>query len=223
MRPLWSFMSHQYPSRVHGVTLDFWIASIVVTATPGPGALFTIAAALSRGVRVGLVAAAGCTLGIVPHMALALSGAAAVLAASSVAFEVMKWFGVTYLLYLAWGTWRERGVLAPAQDDDQRGASPGRMISGAVLVNLLNPKLTLFFLVFLPIFVDPHAPGALFGMAILGGAFMAVTLAIFAVYGMCAGWLGRYVVGSPVAMMWISRLFALSFLGLAVVLALAQR
>ncbi|WP_220235613.1 LysE family translocator [Brachybacterium alimentarium] len=157
--------------------VEFWIASIVVTATPGTGALFTIAAGLGRGTRAGLVAALGCTLGIVPHLVLALTGAAAVIAASPVAFEAIKWLGVAYLLYMAWGTWQQTGILAPdSGEESERSRSAARVISGAVLVNLLNPKLTVFFFVFLPMFVDTTAEGAVLRMAWLGLVFMAITL-----------------------------------------------
>lgn len=205
--------------------IEFWLTSIIVTATPGTGALFTIAAGLGRGVRAGLVAALGCTLGIVPHLTLALTGAAAVLAASTVAFEAIKWLGVTYLLYIAWGTWRQTGVLAPDAEADVPGKtlSTRRVIGNAVLVNLLNPKLTVFFFVFLPMFTDTAAEGAVFRMAGLGAIFMVITLVIFAVYGACAAWLRRYVVGRPVVMRWIGRVFAVSFVVLSVMLAFTRQ
>lgn len=203
--------------------LDFWIASFVVTATPGSGALFTIAAGLSRGARMAQLAAAGCALGALPHLLLALSGAAAVLAATPVAFEVLKWAGAGYLLYMAWGTWHRRGMLAPGQGGEGRTASAGRTIGGAVLVNLLNPKLTLFFFVFLPMFADPAAPGSTVRMALLGAAFLAVTLVVFGAYGACAASLRRYVIGKPVVMERIGQFFGLSFVALAVMLAFTPR
>lgn len=204
---------------------EFWLTSIVVTATPGTGALFTIAAALARGARAGLVAALGCTLGIVPHMALALTGAAAVLAASPVAFEALKWLGVAYLIHMAWGMWRQRGILVPADDPGglEAGRSAGRVIGSAVLVNLLNPKLTLFFFVFLPMFADTASAGAMLRMTSLGIVFMAITLVVFAAYGVCAAWLRRHVIGNPVVMTWLGRAFALSFAVLAVTLAFTHR
>ena len=149
------------------MNVEFWVTSIVVTATPGTGALFTIAAGLARGARWGVIAAAGCTLGIVPHLALALLEAAAVLAASPIAFEAIKWLGVAYLLYLAWGSWRQSGAFTPQPGD--RAATVRRTIGSAALVNLLNPKLTLFFFVFLPLFVDPAGDGAVFDLARLQG------------------------------------------------------
>nr|WP_202932222.1 LysE family translocator [Kocuria indica] len=198
------------------------MTSIIVTATPGTGALFTIAAGLARGVKAGMVAAIGCTLGIVPHMVVALSGAAALLTHSPVAFNAVKWLGVIYLLYMAWGTWRQTGVFAP-EEEGKPTPSMGKTIGSAILVNLLNPKLTLFFFVFLPLFVDPSAEGALGQMLILGAAFMAVTLAIFAVYGYCAAWLRKYVVGKPTVMRWIGRVFAITFVALAIMLAFTSQ
>lgn len=180
------------------MSVEFWVTSILVTASPGTGALFTIAAGLSRGARAGLVAALGCTLGIVPHLVLALTGAAAVLAASPVAFETVRWLGVAYLLYMAWGTWRHAGELADTDGSAADRSSAG-VVRQAVLVNLLNPKLTVFFFVFLPLFVDPAADGAVARMIGLGGAFMAITLVIFAGYGIGAAWLRRYVVGTRLA------------------------
>ena len=220
------------------------MTSIVATATPGTGALFTIAAALSRGPRAGLIAALGCALGILPHLILALTGAAALLAASPVAFQVLKWLGVAYLLYVAWGMWRGSGALAttdsaPADTADTVAAptsasavavdrvprvdAPWRIIRQAVLVNLLNPKLTLFFLVFLPMFVDPTGSDTLGLMAGLGLIFMGLTFAVFAVYGFAAGWLRRFVIGRPAVMRGIDIGFALTFVGLAAMLALTQQ
>ncbi len=207
------------------MTLEFWAASIVMTATPGTGVLFTIAAGLARGTRASLVAAVGCTLGIVPHLVLALTGAAAVLAASPVAFGAIKWLGVAYLVYMAWGMWRQTGVLAPEMGEAATGGSPsvGSVIGSAVLVNLLNPKLTIFFFVFLPMFVNPAADGAVLRMAGLGLVFMAITLVIFTVYGMCAAWLRRYVIGRPVVMRWLGRSFAVTSVLLAAMLAFTHQ
>ncbi|MGO1974545.1 MAG: LysE family translocator [Propionibacteriaceae bacterium] len=199
------------------MNIEFWVTSIVVTATPGTGALFTIAAGLARGARWGVIAAAGCTLGIVPHLALALSGAAAVLAASPIAFEAIKWLGVAYLLYLAWGSWRQSGAFTPQPGD--RAATVRRTIGSAVLVNLLNPKLTLFFFVFLPLFVDPAGDGAVFDLARLGAAFMVITLLIFAGYGVAAARLRRHVIERPEVMRAIGRVFAGLFVLLATLLA----
>lgn len=212
----------QLQSETRRVSIEFWVTSIVVTATPGTGAIFTLAAGLARGTRAGVIAAIGCILGIVPHMVLALSGAAAVFAASPVAFEVLKWLGVAYLVYMAWGTWRQTGVLAPP-DEEGPAQTMGRVIVNAILVNLLNPKLTLFFFVFLPVFVDPSSSNALLRMAGLGGAFMAISLVIFVAYGVFAAWIRKYVIGKPRLMRRVGQAFALSFVVLAAMLAFTQQ
>lgn len=202
------------------MSMEFWVTSLVVTATPGTGALFTITAGLAHGTRVSLVAALGCTLGIVPHLALALTGAAALLAASPVAFAAVTWLGVGYLLYLAWTGWRSAGT--PPATVAEPPPAAGRVIAGAVLVNLLNPKLTLFFLVFLPLFVDPEQDGAVARMSLLGLAFMALTLATFAAYGVAAAWLRQRVIGRPRVMRRLERGFAATFVALAAMLALSH-
>ena len=125
-------------------------------ATPGTGVIYTIAAGLARGARAGILAAFACTLGIIPHMLAAITGLAALLYASSVAFEVIKYAGVAYLLYLAWKTWRDRTPLSVEPDTEPRSAL--RVIAAGILINLLNPKLTIFFFAFLPQFVHPDEP-----------------------------------------------------------------
>lgn len=204
------------------MTPEFLITTIVLTATPGTGALFTIAAGLARGARAGVVAALGCTLGIVPHLVLALSGAAVLLAASPMAFAVLTWLGVAYLLYMAWGMWKDAGKLAPAGDAPDAARPALKVIGSAILVNLLNPKLTLFFFVFLPMFVDPSSDGVVLRMAGLGLVIMGVTLVIFAVYGITAGVLRTYVIERPAVVRAIGRGFSVTFVALAGMLAFAH-
>ena len=134
------------------VSWEFLITSLIVVASPGTGVLYTLAAGLSRGSRASLVAAFGCTLGIVPHMAAAILGLAALLHTSAVAFQTFKYLGVAYLLYMAWKTLRERGALAVDPDVGRRSAL--QVIVTGVLINILNPKLSIFFLAFLPQFVS---------------------------------------------------------------------
>jgi threonine/homoserine/homoserine lactone efflux protein len=203
------------------MSTEFWVTTIIVTATPGTGVLYTLAAALARGHRAGVVAAFGCTLGVVPHMAAAVTGLAAIMHTSAVAFSVLKYLGVAYLLYLAWSTWREKGALAV--DTDRAPRSDLRTIVSAVAVNLLNPKLTIFFLAFLPQFIaadEAHVTGR---MLELGAAFMAVTFAIFVVYGLLAASVRDHVVGRPRVMSWMRRTFAASFVLLGARLAVARQ
>src|SRR4051794_37064833 len=136
------------------MSLAFLLTALVIVATPGTGALYTISTGISRGRRPSVVAAFGCTLGIVPHLAAAITGTAALLRAGGIAFEVMKYAGVAYLLLMAAMTWRDRSTLALA--DESAPQSSWRIVRSAVLINLLNPKLTIFFFAFLPQFVPQH-------------------------------------------------------------------
>jgi threonine/homoserine/homoserine lactone efflux protein len=203
------------------MSVEFLITSLIVVATPGTGVVYTLAAGLTRGARVSVVAAAGCTLGIVPHMAAAITGLAALLHTSAVAFSVLKYLGVAYLLYLAWSTIRERGALAV--EEDAAPSSTGRIIGTAVLINLLNPKLTIFFFAFLPQFVDSDGAAAVLHMLGLSAMFMLMTLVVFAAYGVFAAAVRDQVVSRPRVMAWIRRVFAGSFVALGAKLALTRQ
>ena len=203
------------------MSTEFWVTSIIVTATPGTGVLFTLAAALAGGHRSAVVAAFGCTLGVVPHMAAAVTGLAAVMHTSAVAFSVLKYAGVAYLLYLAWSTLRETGALA--MDERRAPRSDLRTITSAVAVNLLNPKLTIFFLAFLPQFVAAGEAHVTTRMLELGAVFMAITFAIFVVYGVLAASVRDQVIGRPRVMTWMRRAFAGSFVALGARLAVARQ
>ena len=200
----------------------FLLTTLVVVATPGTGALYTIAAGLARGARASVVAAVGCTLGIVPHMLAAITGLAALLHASAVACQAVKYAGVAYLLWMAWSTFRETGALA-VDEQEAQARSALRVIVSGVLVNLLNPKLTIFFLAFLPQFVARDAAHPSLAMVELSAVFMAVTLVVFAIYGVCAAALRARVLSRPRVLRWIRRCFGGAFLALAGRLALTER
>ena len=204
------------------MSVEFLLTALVLAVTPGTGVVFTVAAALSQGARGGAVAALGCTLGIVPHVAAAMTGLAAVLHASAVAFTVLKYLGVAYLLYLAWSTLREHGALRlePAGGPPR---SARQVVVSAVLVNLLNPKLTIFFLAFLPQFVRDDGAVPLLQMLQLSGAFMAVTFVVFLGYGCAAAAVRTHVLSRPPVLVWMRRTFAAAFVGLSARLALAER
>ncbi|MBV8033512.1 LysE family translocator [Roseateles sp.] len=203
------------------MNLEFLTVSLLVVASPGTGAAVTIATGLSRGARMAAVAALGCTLGIVPHMLAAVTGLAALLHASSLAFETVKYAGVAYLLHIAWTTWREQGVLRIDPDGTDR--SDWQVIRHAVLVNLLNPKLSMFFLAFLPQFISPDDAAPTASMLQLSAIFMAMTLGVFALYGAFAARMRDRVLGSPTAMTWLRRGFAATFVALGAKLALTAR
>jgi threonine/homoserine/homoserine lactone efflux protein len=203
------------------VSIEFLLTSLVVAASPGTGVLLTVAAGLSRGTRASAVAAFGCMLGIVPHMAAAFMGLAALLHASALAFQVLKYVGVAYLLYMAWSTLREGGALAVEREDGPRPAS--RVIVHAVLVNLLNPKLSIFFLAFLPQFVSAGEANPLARMLELSAVFMLVTFGVFVAYGAFAAAVRDRVISRPRVMAWMRRAFAGAFAALGAKLAFAER
>ncbi|ONM46067.1 LysE family translocator [Nocardia donostiensis] len=195
----------------------FLITSFAIVATPGTGAILTVANGLRGGPRLAVVTAFGCTLGIVPHLVAAITGTAALLRAGGVAFEILKIAGVLYLLYMAWTTWRDKGLLIV--DEAPPRQSTTRTITVAVLANLLNPKLTLFFFAFLPQFVDPADPNSLIQMSHLSAVFMAMTLVVFAGYGLFASAMRRRLIERPHVVRRIQRTFSLGYLALGAKLA----
>ena len=201
--------------------IGFLLTSLIVVVSPGTGVLYTVATGLSSGPRASVVAAFGCTLGIVPHMAAAIAGLAALLYASSLAFETLKYLGAGYLLYMAWKTLREHGGLQVDELAPARGS--GRVILSAIAVNVLNPKLSIFFLAFLPQFVDATAPDRVARMLGLSAVFMVMTFVVFVGYGLFAASIRRHVISRPPVLAWMRRCFATAFVALGVKLALAKR
>ncbi len=203
------------------MTPEFLLTSLVIIASPGTGAIYTVAAGLSSGTRASLVAAFGCTLGIVPHMLAAISGLAALLHTSALAFQILKYLGVAYLLSMAWAMFRDRGMLS--LNDETCGKGARQVIVSAILINLLNPKLSIFFFAFLPQFVRMDEASPVSRMLELSLVFMALTFAIFAAYGAFAAAVRRHVISSASVQTWMRRGVATAFAGLAAQLAFSQR
>ena len=203
------------------MSIEFLITTLIVVASPGTGALFTIAAGLSRGMRASILAAFACTLGIIPHMAAAITGLAALLHTSALAFEIIKYLGVAYLLYMAWSTLREKGALSVETDTSPRSAL--QVILSGILINILNPKLSIFFFAFLPQFVSTSEPDALPRMLELSAVFMLVTFVVFALYGVFAATVRKHVVTRPKVLTWMRRSFAAAFVALGAKLAFTER
>ncbi|MGW7405494.1 LysE family translocator [Streptomyces sp. NPDC054833] len=203
------------------MSLAFLLTTLVVVATPGTGVVYTLAAGLSRGRRASVVAAFACTLGIVPHVVATVTGVAALLNASAAAFQILKYAGVAYLLHMAWTTVRDKDAIAVERDTAP--VSAAQVIVRGVLVNLLNPKLTIFFFAFLPQFVSPDEPHAVVRMLGLSGVFMLVTFVVFAAYGVLAASVRSHVTSRPGVMTWLRRGFAGSFVALGAKLALTAR
>jgi threonine/homoserine/homoserine lactone efflux protein len=200
---------------------EFLLTALIVVISPGTGVLYTLATGLSRGARASIVAAFGCTLGIVPHMAAAILGLAALLHTSALAFQTLKYAGVAYLLYMAWMTLKESGALNVDKETVER--SSWQVIVHAILINILNPKLTIFFFAFLPQFVPAETSDGLPLMLELSAVFMLLTFVVFVGYGLFAAAIRTHVISRPKVLAWMRRTFAAAFVMLGAKLALAER
>ena len=200
---------------------EFLLTSLIVVASPGTGVIYTLGAGLGRGARAATIAAFGCTLGILPHLLAAVLGLSAMIETSVVAFEILRVAGVAYLLYMAWMTLKETGALAVAPDG--RDASALDITMRAILLNLLNPKLTVFFLAFLPQFIGHGEAQPTLRFVELGGVFMAMTFVMFVVYGVAAATVRDHVLSRPSVLAIMRRLFAGAFVLLGVRLALTEQ
>lgn len=199
---------------------EFVLTSLIVVASPGTGAIYTIAAGLTQGARASALAALACTLGILPHMAAAITGLAALLHQSALAFQLIKYAGVAYLLWMAWLTLREDGPLQVVG----RAPRPARaVLVEGIAINLLNPKLSIFFVAFLPQFVSSSDSTPLQTMTGLSLVFMAMTFLVFALYGLFAARMRDRVLSRPSVLSWLRRGFAATFVALGARLALAEQ
>lgn len=203
------------------VSLEFLLTSLIIVASPGTGAIYTIAAGLTRGAKASLLASFACTLGIVPHLIAAMMGLAALLHASALAFSIVKYAGVAYLLWMAWQTLKEQGALSVEAAADERSA--WRVLVDGLALNVLNPKLSIFFVAFLPQFIAAGEASPMARMLELSGVFMAMTFVVFALYGLFAAAMRDKVVSRPAVMAWLRRTFAAAFVALGAKLALTER
>jgi threonine/homoserine/homoserine lactone efflux protein len=203
------------------ITLNFLLTSLIVVLIPGTGVIYTISTGLTLGKRASIFAALGCTAGIVPHLVATVLGLSAVMHTSALAFQVLKYAGVAYLFYLAYATWRDKSAFA--LDTTPQQATAGSLVIKALLLNILNPKLMLFFLAFLPQFIAHDGSAPLLQLLTLSGVFMAMTFVVFVIYGLLAHAFRQAVIESPRVQAWLRRSFAAAFAGLAIDLALSDR
>jgi len=203
------------------ITFEFLVTSLIVVLIPGTGVVFTVSAGLTQGRRASVFAAVGCTAGIVPHLLATVLGLSAVMHTSAIAFQTLKFAGVAYLLYLALATWKDRSAFAIENTPSTQSAQA--LVVKAFLLNILNPKLSIFFLAFLPQFVEPTAASPLGQMLVLSGVFMAMTFLVFIVYGFLAHSFRKLVIESSQVQAWLRRGFATAFVGLGAHLALSER
>ena len=203
------------------ITTEFLITSLIVVLAPGTGVVYTVSTGLVQGKKASVFAALGCTAGIVPHLLATVLGLAAIMHTSALAFQVLKYAGVAYLFYVAYATWKDRSAFAV--DGTVSNASAMAIVAKAFLLNILNPKLTIFFLAFLPQFVAPDASQPLLNLLILSAVFMAMTFVVFVVYGLVAHAFRRFVSESALVQNWLRLGFSAGFAGLGVKLALTER
>jgi threonine/homoserine/homoserine lactone efflux protein len=199
------------------MSIEFLLTAFIVCASPGIGVVYTLSSTLGGGLRAGLWANLGCTIATVFHLVVAMAGLAAILHTSATVFQAVEIAGVIYLIWMAWAVLQEKGSMAispsapkPALDILWRG----------ILLNILNPKLPLFFVAFLPQFLPPNA--GLGALMELGLGFTAMTFATFGLYSIIAASGRRAVLGNAALLTAMRRAFALSFAALGVKLALQR-
>ena len=203
------------------LSMEFLVTSLVVVLVPGTGVIYTVSTGLFKGWQASIAAAAGCTVGILPHLLASVLGLSAIMHMSALAFQAVKYAGAAYLLYLAWSIWRDKGILEFGDTGSRKGL--WQIAVKGVLINILNPKLSIFFLAFLPLFVTTGAVSPLAQMFLMSAVFMTMTLVIFILYGISANSVRGYVAKSPKWTVRLQRSFALVFAVLSLKLALTER
>lgn len=202
------------------ISSAFLLTSLIVVLIPGTGALYTVSNGLMGSRKNAIMAAIGCTLGIVPHLLASMLGLSAIMHMGATIFQIIKYIGVIYLLFLAWNMWNDKEGLSVEENSEKN--SKFKIIGRAILINLLNPKLTIFFFSFLPQFIDQKNGSITLQMAILSAIFMIITLIVFMIYGIFANMFKRFLVNSPKIKRGMSQTFAMMFAGMAIKLASSE-
>ena len=203
------------------ISLEFLVTSLIVVLIPGTGVIYTVSTGIVQGRAASIYASLGCTAGIVPHLAATVLGLAAVMHTSALAFHILKYAGVAYLFFVAYATWRDKSAFSV--DCAAKPIGKSSIVLKAFLLNILNPKLTIFFLAFLPQFVEPGAAQPLLQLFALSAVFMAMTFVVFVVYGFVAHAFRRHVIESVSVQRWLRYGFASAFAGLGARLAASER
>ncbi len=201
---------------------EFLLTSLVVVLIPGTGVIYTVSTGLFKGWRASIAAATGCTAGIIPHLTGSILGLSTILHMSSVAFQLVKYVGAAYLLYLAWAMWRETGAINFDPTQSNHTNNMKQIALRGFLLNILNPKLSIFFLAFLPLFVSADSGAPVLQLIWLSLAFMGMTLIVFIIYGISANYLRNHFFLSPKRLRWVQRSFAAIFALLGAKLAFAK-
>jgi threonine/homoserine/homoserine lactone efflux protein len=203
------------------ISIEFLITSLIVVLIPGTGVIYTVSTGITQGRKASIYAALGCTAGIIPHLLATILGLAAIMHTSALAFQTLKYAGVAYLLYIAYATWKDTSAFA-LENTPSRSTAVSLIVK-ALLLNILNPKLTIFFLAFLPQFVTPGAVDPLYQLLLLSSVFMAMTFAVFVLYGLLAHTFRSVVIESKPVQAWLRRGFAAAFAGLGIHLAFSEK
>ncbi len=203
------------------ISVEFFITSLIVVLIPGTGVIFTVSTGITQGRKASVYAALGCTAGIIPHLLATILGLAAIMHSSALAFQTLKYAGVAYLLYVAYATWKDTSAFA--LDYSPSRSTALSLVVKALLLNILNPKLTIFFLAFLPQFVSHSSASPLSELLLLSGVFMVMTFAVFVVYGLLAHAFRTTVIESEPVQALFRRSFAAAFAGLGVHLAFSEK
>ena len=208
--------------------IAFYGAALLLSLSPGPDNLFVLMQSMQRGWRVGMAVVVGLLLGVLCHTVAVALGLAAVVAASPIAFDVLKWCGAAYLLYLAWGAWRAP-VQAVEMESAARAVQPlsvkayASLVLRGVVMNVTNPKVLIFFLAFVPQFADPARGHVAWQVVVLGITFILAALPVFGGLAIFSGVFGQWLMGSVRAQWWLNKITSVVFVGLALRLATVQK
>lgn len=200
------------------MSFEFLIVSLIVVVSPGPGALLSLAAGLNHGNKASIITAFGCTLGILPHLLAATTGLASVMMTDAFAFSALKYAGVAYLIWMGVRTLRDNRAFDVQSGRTRQGS--WQVIWNSILINVLNPKLSMFFLAFLPQFISPAEAHPIYRMLELSLVFMAMTFVVFALYGLFAARIRETIFRRPAILVWMRRSFALGFVCLGIKLSM---
>lgn len=205
------------------MSTEFLITSLVVVLAPGTGVIYTVSIGIFRGWRASIAAAFGCTTGIIPHLTASILGLSFILHMSALLFQTIKYIGAAYLIYLAWSMWRETGTLEFKSNSHTTKKGLVEIATKGFLINILNPKLSIFFLAFLPLFISPNHTSPILQLLFLGSVFMAITFVVFIFYGLAANSVRRHITESPKMAINLQRTFALTIAALGLKLAVTER
>jgi len=196
----------------------FLVAAAVLTIAPGPDIVYVLTRGVSQGRKAGFAAALGFATGCIFHTLLAALGVAALIRSSDLAFNAVRWAGAAYLVWIGIQALRHRASFSLAGSGDSRALLA--IYRQSVIGNALNPKVTLFFLSFLPQFVDARAGGIEWQMALLGLVFMAQTVVIFGAVAFFSGWIGERLRAHPAVGERLGLFAGLTFIALGIRVAM---